>query len=116
MKLGIWTQEVNIPSLGVDARDTDALECLLALCRVMGLGYKIDLYKDKYSATVYWNDLPTDFFDPKVRFGSCAIVNASNPVDALRGCIDMVFCEVCSNGEMFSRLYKDHWEKVGGEW
>ena len=117
MNKGLWTREVNIPTKGVDARDEDALECLLALCRIMGLGYEINKYKDKYQATVYWTDLPTDFYEPKKRDGSCGIVNSKNAVDALRGSIQMVFSEVVRNGEMFSMLYRQQWkEETGHDW
>jgi hypothetical protein len=64
--------KVCIETKGADARDTDALECLLALCRTIGLRYQITetgIPSWPYLVSVSWSSWPTDFYEPRKRGG-----------------------------------------------
>lgn len=108
---------VEIETAGVDQRDTDALECLFALCRIMGLRYEITKWNDKYQVGISWSSWPTDFFVPQKREGKYVIVGATNPVDALRSAISGAVNELRRNGEAYQNGFKEYWKKdTGYDW
>jgi hypothetical protein len=115
-------QDVYVDHPGPDQRDTDPLEALLALCRLMGLRYqikKVDDYQIKgtqYIAHVGWTDQPTDFYQPVSRDGVIGRYGKT-PVDALRSAISDYVSILTKNANMFSMIYREDWKaKYGREW
>lgn len=112
-------REVTVPTAGVECRDTDALECLLALCRTMGLRYKVSpsAMEGKFDAYVGWEDWPTDFFVPCKRSGCVSEIGHVSPVSALSSAITGAVRELVHNGNSFSASFKQDWLAVQGyEW
>lgn len=111
--------EVLIPTAGVEARNTDALECLLALCRVLGLQYEVSekgTTEYPYLVKVSWSGWPVDFFEPRKREGSYSTC-CKDPVEGLRSGILSAVNALQRNGEQFRRGFMDYWLKdTGRDW
>jgi hypothetical protein len=111
--------EVAIETKGVEARKTDALECLLALCRVLGLYYEISQQgtpEHPYLVRVKWSNWPVDFFEPRVQHGSFSTC-CKDPVDGIQQGIIAAMHALRSNGEQFRSAFMEYWlEKTGKEW
>lgn len=111
---------VEVPRAGVDARETDALEALLALCRIMGLHYKIEAaayMPGTFVITLSWHDWPTDFFVPCKRDGQVVYIGATSVVSGLTSAIQMAVDSLRNNGNSFSRAFQEHYkQETGREW
>jgi hypothetical protein len=109
---------VAIETKGVDARNTDALECLLALCRVIGLRYEIT-QNDKefpnypYFVRLTWSGWPVDFFEPRKREGGYTTY-CKHPVDGLSSAIRSAVNDLCRNGESFRSGFIDFYQQITG--
>lgn len=110
---------VSIKTAGVEARNTDALECLLALCRVLGLQYEISekgTPEYPYLIKVSWAGWPVDFFEPRSRSGSYSTC-CKDPVEGLRSGIVSFVNSLQRNGEQFRSGFMQYWLKdTGRDW
>lgn len=107
---------VTIETKGVKARKEDALECLLALCRVIGLKYEISKNgtpEYPYLVRVTWSDWPTDFFEPRSRRGGFSTC-CKDPVDGLTSGIFSAVTALELNGASFRSGFLDYWKQVTG--
>jgi hypothetical protein len=99
-----------------DDRERDPFECLLALCRVMGLRYDVwpaEHLVGKWVVSVEaargW---PADFFGgsaPRHRGqkGKYAVVGSATPLDGLSTAISMAFSDLWRNCEQWRSIVRD---------
>ena len=110
----------DVDRAGMDKADEDALECLLALCRIMGIRYDIHLSnpaKGWYTIKVSWTDWPTDFYAPCRRDGCRTTLCVTHVVRSLRSTVVAAVSQLRSNAEQFSASFKRYWlERTGCEW
>lgn len=123
--LDSW-QGVEIETPGPDSRDTDALESLLALCRLLGLNYQVRLSdSDKdiaignisnwpYRAVVSYSNWPVDFYAPITRARRHGRLDKT-PAGALRFAISDAISNLKRNAEIFSWLYQKDWQAAYGK-
>lgn len=116
--------DVQVESLGPAARNVDALEALLALCRTLGLHYKIwqgpAIYGPAdyvYHAEVEWHGWPTDFHVPRSKDGKRAESSNTSCADALSKAMTAAIQYLMTEAECFSAGFKDSWKAdTGSEW
>jgi len=107
--------DISQPLAGVQNRNTDALECLLSMCRVLGLKYDITQgLNGRYHIRVTWTNWPTDYHHPHQRSGSCAVIGQTDLVQGLRAVMIRAVQTLKDNGNEFGRGFKALWQKDQG--
>jgi hypothetical protein len=101
-----YWRKVDVPSEAI----TDKVECLIALCRVIGLNYKLTTFEGKYTVEVSWTNEPTDFYEPRKRYGSFIYLGADDLEWGLVVAINGFISQLRRNAEayrMWEGVYRE---------
>jgi hypothetical protein len=118
---------VYIETAGVDARHTDALEALLALCRLLGLTYTISRAETRHdgqpgpgSITVKLTTIgPLDYFVPREQRQEYIYVGLpeTGAAEVLMSAMTMAVRHLKDNAEAYRQGFHRLWEeKTGASW